>query len=137
MNKTEHEKLKEICESVGFKLNEDYYYYDETSKHFKDCYWDCRCIDVREIVFTQEFMKKVYKYYKYPLFMISLQDPILEEIIKLENLDSKLIDLGIHKSSKDIENLKLLLVELDKEKRGYYGAVSDGLFFLNEIYSIV
>lgn len=59
--KTEHELLKEICEKIGYDLwflkwdiNEKYL---ETTLQW-NIVW--RIIDVREIIFTQEFMDKYW-----------------------------------------------------------------------------
>ncbi len=48
---TEHEKLKAICDKIGYDTNIEFYnWFYETSEQKK--------VNVREIIFTQEFMDK-------------------------------------------------------------------------------
>lgn len=57
--KTEHEKLKWICDEIGYERN-----YDNYRLIYKERTWDneYRLIDVREIIFTQEFKNKFINY---------------------------------------------------------------------------
>jgi len=64
--KPEHEMLKEICDVIWYDLsnlsvqqNKDCWYAENT---FERYFWDATC-DVREIIFTQEFMDKFITYY--------------------------------------------------------------------------
>lgn len=71
--KTEHEKLKEIADKIGYE-NEDYSYmfaWDEFmdwTKVYETWFykssddWIAIICDVREIIFTQEFMDKLRDY---------------------------------------------------------------------------
>ena len=54
-NKTEHEKLKEICDKIGYE-NKEYY--------FSNWYYrqDVDWVDAREIIFTIEFMDMFWEY---------------------------------------------------------------------------
>ncbi len=55
--RTEHEKLKEICDKIGYDTNiELYNWFYETSEQKR--------VNVREIIFTQEFMKCFLKLYR-------------------------------------------------------------------------
>lgn len=56
----EHGKLKEICDIIGYDLK--YFWYD--SKWFYKEYWYSQkmWVNVREIIFTTEFMEKFYQY---------------------------------------------------------------------------
>ena len=79
MNK--HEKLKEICDKIGYEI-----YFDNGvvwNNFTKEAdYWSWKYnINVREIIFTQEFMDKYIKFIKekwilansyYKLFLIDL-----------------------------------------------------------------
>ena len=60
---TEHEKLKEICELIDYNLEKQELYFDDY--HIRPSYdyslWE---IDVRQVIFTPEFMDK-YDYYRY------------------------------------------------------------------------
>jgi hypothetical protein len=50
---TEHEQLKEICDKIG-------YMYNVSSDTFVD--FDNNIISIREIIFTQEFMDKLFAF---------------------------------------------------------------------------
>ena len=63
---TEHEQLKWICDTIGYESN---YLYD-TSPFGKHCVWiwyteivwdSIRVVDPREIIFTTEFMERLWK----------------------------------------------------------------------------
>jgi len=59
---TEHQKLKEICDKIGF---EEFNYWDECWNWFSEYLDDIdnyRIMDVREIIFTEEFMNKYWGY---------------------------------------------------------------------------
>ena len=79
---TEHEKLKEICDTIGY-THDTWDFYNNIFLKYEPHYtqWkDVECeiiIDVREIIFTPEFMDK-YTQHKAPLHMCPL----------LENLDN-------------------------------------------------
>ena len=88
---TEHEKLKEMADKIWYEINYKFKitYYEQIA----EC--EYRTIDVREIIFTQEFMNKYMKYLKVeknfwnPTIIIywlfeNLQDPVwyLYSIIK-------------------------------------------------------
>ena len=64
---TEHEKLKEICDKIGYYDYIKDYTYIETVKKFmyvSKFLDDAQAyINIREIIFTQEFMDKFHKYY--------------------------------------------------------------------------
>lgn len=101
--KTQHEKLKEICDKIGYK---SIFEYDDSPEDIFNQYdrlyftewdkWSCknRIIDVREIIFTQEFMDKYVKRIEenlnkdtrlfYTLLECNLKDPVwyLYELIK-------------------------------------------------------
>ena len=90
---TEHEKLKEICDLIGYNLeysltsldiDEDEYliqwkYFIE--EWFYNDKWVPNIIDVREIIFTQEFMDRLYKYYSiklnWPMWMSLFSESLL------------------------------------------------------------
>jgi len=56
---SEHELLKEICEKIGY----EYRHWNNELKMFAvDTRYYTDCIDVREIIFTQEFMEKLDEY---------------------------------------------------------------------------
>ncbi len=77
---TEHEMLKAICDKIGF---ESEFEFDETFIKEWSYIFD-EIVDVREIIFTQEFMDKFnqYRYYKdiYPKegfdLMKNLDNPV-------------------------------------------------------------
>lgn len=92
---TEHEMLKAICDEIWYEIENNWFIYewdldeDEWWWFFK-CNWNC-WLDVREIIFTPEFMDKFVKYYDnkkllWPkriyeniwidLFMSNLHDPV-------------------------------------------------------------
>ena len=97
---TEHEKLKEICDTIGY-LPEDYWFKIEIKKlwvpdilktsNWYQWTWNW---DVREIIFTQEFMDRLlefcikkYKWKSYELIwkiLLHLDNPAdyLYKIIK-------------------------------------------------------
>jgi len=58
----EHEKLKEICDTIGYKTN--FFYKKEWYKEwYYQAYWNgWRKVKVCEIIFTQEFMDKYRTY---------------------------------------------------------------------------
>ena len=61
----EHEKLKEICDKIWYEFNE-YLYIIQTLDNYstfsiRKTIWKC-LLDVREIIFTQEFMDKYWEY---------------------------------------------------------------------------
>ena len=77
---TEHEKLVEICDLIEYdiKYNYDWDIYDT---EFHNINW-ARIVDVREVIFTQEFMKKL---------TIQLEKKMWSEMFKrglLDNLDN-------------------------------------------------
>lgn len=53
---TEHKYFKAVIEGIGYKINEKEYFYDQWQEVYRDVYWDARMIDVREIIFTPDFM---------------------------------------------------------------------------------
>lgn len=60
---SEHEILKEICDTIGYDLERSLIF----GKCFnwfigQDDWWDFYYADVREIIFTQEFMDKFFLY---------------------------------------------------------------------------
>lgn len=57
----EHEKLKAICEKIGYEPNWMYdgYYYEVSDIHWRT---SIRDLNVREIIFTPEFMDKYLIY---------------------------------------------------------------------------
>ena len=58
---TEHEKLKEICEMIGYKTWMYKYVLPDLSIHRPEWLsWFNIKRDVREIIFTQEFMDKFF-----------------------------------------------------------------------------
>ena len=99
--KIEHQKLKEICDEIGYESTK-YYFNTNTDKQ---CFikeaevyiweWEwTRCseekrdlelkADVREIIFTQEFMDKLFKEYNWDDFLS--EEEMAFSI--LENLDN-------------------------------------------------
>ena len=63
MNKTEHEKLKAICDKIGYEIKIDLEW-DCTIRN-DDYSEDVTIIrDVREIIFTPEFMDCIFSYLK-------------------------------------------------------------------------
>lgn len=91
---TEHEKLKAVCDLIE---HIPMYWY----KNIKGFYqimnrkWDFRKIDVREIIFTQEFMDKLVNYLEdnrivapshYKTFLISLHKELNDPVDYLYNL---------------------------------------------------
>ena len=69
--KTEHEMLKEICDLIWYKENRiDYCYvwdYDMIANlnsfvEFKNSVEEYRILNVREVIFTQDFMDKLALY---------------------------------------------------------------------------
>ena len=56
----EHEKLKAICEKIWYNISNGYFEI-EGMLYFKSWY-SYVDIDVREIIFTQEFMDKLSEY---------------------------------------------------------------------------
>ena len=72
---TEHEKFIEICDLIEYKI----------PSHFHIMYSYIRCIhsdnhiDVREIIFTQEFMNKLIDYDNY--MSLELIDEIRRDIL--------------------------------------------------------
>ena len=70
---TEHEQLKEICDVIGYESKEFLYFeadkdFDDIVSHFYREIFDEVEVDVREIIFTQEFMDKFNWY-------ICIKDP--------------------------------------------------------------
>ena len=68
MNKelSEHEKLKEICDKIGYEVNQHIKYVKEWKAFARFLIFENRVaetIDVREIIFTQEFTNKYDIYY--------------------------------------------------------------------------
>jgi hypothetical protein len=71
---SEHELLKEICDLIWYKLENNHnkqYIYFEHWEFRRSYYQECRCweniedeyeINVREIIFTPEFMDKLIKF---------------------------------------------------------------------------
>jgi len=62
---TDHQKLKAICDEIGHESNK----WIENRKEFWYEFWiepnPCySSADVREIIFTQEFMDKLWRYYQ-------------------------------------------------------------------------
>ena len=55
---TEHEKLKAICDKIGYEPI--YYWYKTLKRYYKD--WKGEA-GVREIIFTQEFMERLKLYH--------------------------------------------------------------------------
>ena len=51
---TEHEKLKEICDKIGYNIEDNWFQYTVTY-WFKDCY-DCNWTDIKQIIFSKPFM---------------------------------------------------------------------------------
>ena len=61
---SEHEMLKEICDTIGYKSKYDYDYSSDWEINWFFDIFDRvnRLVDVREIIFTQEFMDKFFLY---------------------------------------------------------------------------
>lgn len=57
MTNTEHEKLKEICDVIGYKINDSFYYWDKKWTLLSNR-WENIAINPREIIFTKEFMER-------------------------------------------------------------------------------
>jgi len=59
--KTEHEILKEICDEIGYNVDWEYYKwrFARLNVYWSDYIWT----NLREIIFTQEFMDKYQEYY--------------------------------------------------------------------------
>ena len=49
---SQYEKLKAICNKIGYKLEE------RVDENMRNSCWEL--IDIREIIFTQDFMDKYY-----------------------------------------------------------------------------
>ena len=76
INMNEHEKLKCICDKIGYEVKWDIHmnwllknevwtlYFEKLRKNFYKviCLWETRNVDVREIIFTQDFMEKYISY---------------------------------------------------------------------------
>ena len=58
--KTEHEKLKEICDKIGYDYMWHYMFNENWTEKVTN--WSFVSIDVREIIFTTEFVAKFNKY---------------------------------------------------------------------------
>ena len=61
---TEHEKLKFICDKIWYK-NKTYFFWKDyiIEEEYNEIRWVYnRNIDVREIIFTQEFIEKMIDY---------------------------------------------------------------------------
>lgn len=57
---SEHEKLKEICDKIGYEVS---YRYDLCNFHkTNDIWYEEIILNVREIIFTQEFMNNLKDY---------------------------------------------------------------------------
>lgn len=101
-DKTEHEKLKEIADEIGYDYLSKWIEYDDTyCDEFEWPIWfwiDQRYrevqINVREIIFTQEFMDKYIKYTeknwiiapsKYKTFLIDLHKNLDNSVDYLYN----------------------------------------------------
>ena len=91
---TEHEKLKEICDIIWFK---EFNYWDECWNSFCEISDDneYREINVREIIFTPEFMEKFISYCDikwiiapsyYKIFLIDLHKNLYNPVDYLYNL---------------------------------------------------
>jgi len=80
---TEHEQLKYICDKIWYEIKYkfDRTYYEQVADT------EYRTIDVREIIFTQEFMDKYWEYYKeYKFSSSSIYQTMQLEL--LNNLDN-------------------------------------------------
>ena len=63
--KTEHSKLKEIADKIGYEIRIYKYVVPDLSIHKPEWLsWFNIKKDVREIIFTQEFMDKFFEYTK-------------------------------------------------------------------------
>ena len=90
MNK--HEKLKQICDLIWYESKFDYddseidEYNQYDRLHFTEYNkwtWFNRIVNVREIIFTKEFMDKYYKYFNDTFLWL------WDEVVNvLNNLDS-------------------------------------------------
>jgi hypothetical protein len=58
MELTEHKKLKQICDKIGYNTFNNYWDWIEFHE-----WWPYWYISVKEIIFTQEFVYKFEKYY--------------------------------------------------------------------------
>lgn len=93
----QHKQLKEICEIIGhnpgFEFYEIYQQYGRCETSWTDEMWDYEWIevcDVREIIFTPEFMDKYNKY-----FVSSIAERIWGKL-DLENVDNYMIHMFSH-----------------------------------------
>ena len=98
----EHEQLKEICNKIGYETKynidvDNIWFYEELNIDISNIssVKYSRYLDVREIIFTQEFMEK-YKEYAYKLDNIDNQD-IYDLLLHLDNPVWYLYDLVFKK----------------------------------------
>jgi hypothetical protein len=71
--KTEYEKLKEICDKIGYQENSEPF-------GFKcvDMYDKIIICDVREIIFTKKFINKYYEFYKKKFHLSNSDNSIMD-----------------------------------------------------------
>lgn len=85
MNKTEHEMLKEIADKIGYELpNEKFLIWENRKTIYKMFWLDKYKADVREIIFTQEFMDR----YQEELHNKYYPDSLIDAYWLLKNLDN-------------------------------------------------
>ena len=80
-----HKKLKEICDKIWYKVNYKFefndWYFTESYNEYDSCYME-REVNVREIIFTQDFIDKfknctlIEDYYLADLILEHLDDPV-------------------------------------------------------------
>lgn len=87
----EHEKLKQICDTIGYEYKNRYYFWDKylIEEEFIDGFWlNNRNVNVREIIFTNEFMGKFNMY----LLHNQLQWPMAKKFSKLAQIQCFMFD---------------------------------------------
>jgi len=84
---SEHEILKEICDTIGYDYSKRYNFYKTLKKFWVNLTWKSwrREASIQEIIFTQEFMNKLMYYYH-----ITLNWPMIGLFSErlLQNLDN-------------------------------------------------
>lgn len=96
----EHEKLKEICKKIWYSLLENWIDWDWYNHYFwKEMLWWVWVLpwfkryDVRQIIFTQEFMDKYLKYYSDNIWMSSSDQIVYRLSLNLDNPTEYLYNL--------------------------------------------
>ena len=88
--KTEHEKLKEICDTIGYEIDtsNEYYWYSDSYKSLRS-QTSSEEVNVREIIFTPEFKVKLWGYFYHnveSMFEIDLIQNLDDPVEYLYNL---------------------------------------------------